>query len=276
MGQNAEYAYSYYIDQGYSPQAAAAIVGHFDHESGFNTQAIHDKGTGFGVAGWRDEKPGSGRKTKLMQFAQKNRLNPNSLGTQLEFADYELRTSEKAAGDKLRKAKTLDEANLAMMDYERPQGYSPKNPQAGHGYASRLAKAKSALASYAGIEATANPDDPELVDNTDTEAIPTNDMKWDDASLEDAANAAEEPGIGDRLKSGIRGLLKGMSSEDKPQEPFDYTPAGESNLQTEYDPNAGGLPLDNYHQYAGYAEGGNVDGDHIDPWEFFSMVIGDE
>lgn len=275
MDQKAEYAYSYFIDQGYSPQAAAAIVGHFDVESGFNTKAIHDQGTGFGIAGWRDEKPGSGRKTQLMEWAKKNRMNPNSFDTQIRFADYELNNTEKRAGNRLRKATTVEEANDAMMHYERPQGYSPKKPSAGMGYATRLAKAKTALASYGG-EAV---DSGELVDNTDTEAIPTNemaqDMNWDDASLEDAASAAEEPGIGDRLKSGIKGLLKGLSSEDKPQEPFDYTPAGESGVSTDYDPMQGGLPLDSYHQYAGYAEGGNVDDGYIDPREFFASVLGE-
>lgn len=289
MSQAEEYSYSYFIDRGYSPQAAAAIVGNFSHESGFKTRAVHDSGTGFGVAGWRDppkDKKGTGRRTALYKFASDNKLNPASLGTQLQFADYELRTTEKKAGDALRSAKTVEEANDAMMHYERPQGYTPDRPQAGHGYKSRLAKAQSAMASYGGDAVTANPDmvemrddraptEEEFVDNTDTEAVPTQDMAWNEDSAETAASdLVDEPTVGSRLKSGIKGLLTSMGSE-KQQEPFDYTPAGDNKADASYDPNEGAIPVDGYKRYANYARGGNVNQEFIDPREWFAMFEGE-
>lgn len=283
MSQAAEYSYSYFIDRGYSPQAAAAIVGNFDHESGFNTKAIHDKNTGFGIAGWRDP-PGekNGRRTQLLRFASNNKLNPNSLGTQLQFADYELRTTEKKAGRLLRSAKTVEEANNAMMHYERPQNYSADNPQAGHGYKSRLAKARSALGSYAGDYGAASSDmpagpderagaDSQFVDNTNTEAVPTHDMAWnEDSAATAASDLADKPTMGSRLKSGIKGLLSSLG-ESKPQEPLDYTPAGESNLDTNYNNDEGGVSVDSYKRYANYARGGNVEQDLISPSDWFAM-----
>lgn len=278
----AEYSYAYFIDRGYSPQAAAAIVGNFEHESGFNTKAIHDEGTGFGIAGWRDP-PGekNGRRRQLKNYAERNRMNPDSLEAQLQFADHELRTTEKRTGNALKRAKTVEEANVAMMHYERPEGYSVKQPQAGLGYSSRLAKAKNALASYAG-SAVDNPDleerddrqPTEFVDNTDTEAIPIHDMEWDEDSLEAAADAAEPaPTMGSRIKSGIKGLLSGMGSSES-QQPLDYTPAGESNLQTDYSFEGGAIPVDGYKRYMNFADGGNVDQGFIDPHEWFAMVEG--
>lgn len=272
MADKAAETYNYFINRGYSPEAAAAIVGHFDYESGFNTKAIHDQGSGFGVAGWRDEKPGKGRKTQLMEFARKNRMNPNSLETQLRYTDYELNGSEKKAGARLKNATTVQEANDAMMHFERPQGYSSKNIKGGMGYGDRLSRAKNALSSYGGSAV----DSGEIVDNTDTEAIPTNEMKWDEPMDDVADKAATEstPTIKSRIKQGITGLIKSLSDSDDPgAQPFDYTPAGESNVDTNYNPDEGGVDPHAYTQYSGYSEGGNVE-ESIDPYEYFAMVIG--
>lgn len=285
MSQAAEYSYSYFIDRGYSPQAAAAIVGNFEHESSFKTKAIHDSGSGYGIAGWRDP-PGEkgGRRKALYKFAENNNLNPSSLGTQLQFTDYELRTSEKQAGKALKKAKTVEEANDAMMHYERPKGYSPDRPQAGLGYKSRLAKAQNAMASYGGDAAMSNPDMPvgpdergseaDIVDNTNTEAVPTHDMAWnEDSAATAASDLVDKPSTGSKIKHGIKNLLTSMG-EEKQQVPLDYTPAGDSTADASYDPNDGAVPVDGYKRYANYAGGGNVQHEFIDPRDWFAMFEG--
>jgi hypothetical protein len=267
MSQNSEYAYQFLIDRGYSPQAAAAAVGHFQQESGeeLNTRAIHDEGTGFGIAGFRDEKPGKGRKTNLMRYAKANKMNPSSLDTQLEFFDYELKTSERRAGSALKNAKTVEEANIAMMGYERPQGYSSDNPRGGHGYRQRLNNAKNILASYTGqdVPTSAVADAGEWVE-PDQSAI---DMPDEEVAATTEAAAPES-----RLRSGIKNLLAGMGSNGE-QAPFDYTPAGEGEPMPEYDVAQGAIPVDAYRDYVSFSRGGNVE-KHINPHEFFRMVRG--
>lgn len=152
MSERAQQAYNYLIERGVPPVAAAAAVGHFQAESGpdLNTDAIHDQGTGYGIAGWRDPKPGKGRKTALLQFAKANDADPAALETQLDFFVHEIGTTEAGAGKRLWNAASLEEANDAMFDYERP---AKRNTKA------RLANAQTIFSNY-GDGSTAPVDDP--------------------------------------------------------------------------------------------------------------------
>jgi Phage tail lysozyme len=125
--------------KGYGKEAAAVMAGNFQWESGFNPTQIHDGGRGFGIAGWDPA-----RTQALKQFAAENKMDPNARQTQLEFSAWELEHNEKGAGDKLKSAKTLDEANKAALDYFRPMGWTAQNPAGGHGYEGRLNNAKAA------------------------------------------------------------------------------------------------------------------------------------
>ena len=57
--KKAEYAYKFYLNKGYSPQASASIVGNLIHEGGLNTTAEGDKGykggSSRGIAQWRED-----------------------------------------------------------------------------------------------------------------------------------------------------------------------------------------------------------------------------
>lgn len=117
-------AYEHFIAKGYAPHQAKAMVAHAIRESGGNTTITGDKGTSFGTFQWHDTKPGEGRWTQLQAWAKANNRDPNDLTTQLDFADYELQTSEKAAGDRLKAAKTEGEASDAMYAYLRPAGWN--------------------------------------------------------------------------------------------------------------------------------------------------------
>lgn len=145
-------AYRFLIGRGWSPQAAAGIIGNLIQESGrgLNTRAVHDNGTGYGIAGWRDPQPGSGRRTNLFNYTRQNGLDPSSLQGQLSFLDHELRTSEAGVGNALRAARTPQEATRAFISFERPAGWTARNPEGGHGYEGRVANAQRLFSQMSG------------------------------------------------------------------------------------------------------------------------------
>ena len=130
-------AHAFFISKGYPPHAAAALAANAIAESGGNTRAVHDQGTGVGIYGFRDPKPGEGRKTALFDFAKARNLDPYAEATQLEFANHELNTSEKKHGDALKASENYQQATNAVVGYLRPQGYTADNPAGAHNYAGR-------------------------------------------------------------------------------------------------------------------------------------------
>lgn len=130
---------------GHSPVAAAGILGNLTTESGgsLNTRAIHDGGTGLGIAGWRDPTPGAGRKTDLMNYARAQGADVYDLGTQLKFLDHELRTKETGVLKGLQSAKTPEEAATAFISFERPQGWTAANPRGGMAFTQRANSART-------------------------------------------------------------------------------------------------------------------------------------
>jgi hypothetical protein len=131
-------AIRYFQSRGWSKEQAAGIVGNLLAESKLNTGARNpgdgrDGTDSIGIAQWN-----SGRARALKKFAADNKADWQDYGVQLAFVDHELRTSEKAAGDALRKARNLDEATAAFIGYERPAGWSAANPRGGHNYSGRL------------------------------------------------------------------------------------------------------------------------------------------
>ena len=132
--------YDFYLSQGVAPHQAAALVGHMWAESGGNPTASHDKGTGFGLFGFRDPQKGKGRWTDLKKFAESGtgtKLDINDWKTQALFSLRELDTTEKKAGEQFYGAKDYGGAIDALTGYLRPQGYDPNNPAATHNYTGR-------------------------------------------------------------------------------------------------------------------------------------------
>jgi hypothetical protein len=112
----AKQAYAFYVSQGWSPEQAIGIVGNLLHESNFNTSATRDSEEEYsqGIAQW------NGARLKAL----KNRYGKNwtDFRNQLEFVDWELKNTEKAAGDKLKTANGVWEAGRVVSDYyERPK-----------------------------------------------------------------------------------------------------------------------------------------------------------
>jgi len=109
-------AYAFYISRGWTPEQALGIVGNLMRESGLNTTVVgraDDKGSQ-GVAQWH-----SGR---LKALKDKYGSGWTDFQNQLEFVDWELKNTEKAAGDRLRNSKGVWQAGQAVSDYyERPK-----------------------------------------------------------------------------------------------------------------------------------------------------------
>ncbi|WCJ63815.1 phage tail tip lysozyme [Agrobacterium tumefaciens] len=149
--ENARYAYSYLKQKyGYTDAQAAGIVGNLMQESTFNTGA-RNKGDGrdgsdsIGIGQWNGD-----RAINLHGYAKATGRDVSSLDTQLDFIHHELGGAEKRAGDMLRSASTPEQAARAMIAYERPQGFSWKRPEGGHGWDNRLTHAVSAANGWGG------------------------------------------------------------------------------------------------------------------------------
>jgi hypothetical protein len=137
MADNSAYAMQWMQKHGYTIPQAAAMVGHATAESGVTTSATGDNGTAKGLFQWRGD-----RLAGLQSFAKASGQDPNNIDTQLGYMDHELNTTELKAGNALRAATNVTDATRAGMDYERPQGWSPGNPEAGMAWSSRLGEAQ--------------------------------------------------------------------------------------------------------------------------------------
>jgi hypothetical protein len=136
-------AMEYYQSKGLTKVQAAAIVGGFVVESNLNTRALGDRtlaDKAHGIGQWRGK-----RWKHLQEFANGQAKEVHGLEVQLAFALHELKTTEKTAGDKLFAATTLEEAVDAMVGYERPGGWTAKNPRGAKTWKIRLKAARSLL-----------------------------------------------------------------------------------------------------------------------------------
>lgn len=112
-------AFNYFTSQGWSPAQAAGIVGNLFAESRFRTGAVGDQGTAHGIAQWRGERQDTFRRVIGRP------LQGSSFEDQLRFVDWELRNTERAAGQRLRSAQTPDDAaDIFARHYERPAGWA--------------------------------------------------------------------------------------------------------------------------------------------------------
>ncbi|MFK4060726.1 phage tail tip lysozyme [Brucella anthropi] len=145
-------AIAFFQSQGWSKEQAAGIVGNLIAESRLNTQARNrgdgtDGSDSIGLGQWNGN-----RARALRDFASSRGKDWHDFETQLAFVDHELRTTESSAGNALKSAKNVDEATAAFIGYERPAGWSARNPRGGHNYSGRLKFASQA----AGVDP--NPD----------------------------------------------------------------------------------------------------------------------
>lgn len=112
-----EEAQAFFESKGWTKEQAAGIVGNLVVESRLKTDAVGDGGQAYGIAQWHPD-----RQAKFQQVYGKD-IRQSSFAEQLEFVNWELNNSEKAAGDALRETTTADQA-AAIVDkkYERSAG----------------------------------------------------------------------------------------------------------------------------------------------------------
>lgn len=115
VDDKAKQSYQYFISKGYTPEVSAGLVANIKHESNFNPFAVGDAGKAKGLAQWHPDRY--------------NRLNQEydltSLAGNLEAIHNELQTTERGAFQKIKNARTPEEAALLVDRYfERSAGYS--------------------------------------------------------------------------------------------------------------------------------------------------------
>ena len=116
---SAEDAMKFFQSAGWTKEQAAGIVGNLQVESGknLNTGAVGDGGKAKGVAQWHPD-----RQAKFKDIIGKDVMS-STLEEQLKFVDWELKNTEKSAGDKLKQARTAAEAaRIVDKQYERSSG----------------------------------------------------------------------------------------------------------------------------------------------------------
>lgn len=130
-------AMAYFQSQGLTREQAAGLVGNLQHESSLRTDVIGDKNlkeTAFGIGQWRAD-----RRVGLEKYAKSIGKSPTDYQTQLEYVMKELKTTEKGAYNRLKNAKTPEEAALIVSKYyERPNAQKAGNQH-------RINYAKNAL-----------------------------------------------------------------------------------------------------------------------------------
>jgi Phage tail lysozyme len=136
-------AEQFYESQGMSPVQASAKVGVMMGESGpnlnpnaFNPSDPH--GGAHGSMQWVGD-----RWTRYQNWAQTNRLPPDSLTTQLKYSMVE--PGEEQYMRSLRGATDLNSAVKAAISTERPKGWTSQHPEQGAGFGQRTGNAQRLL-----------------------------------------------------------------------------------------------------------------------------------
>lgn len=140
------------IDRGFSREEAAAITGNIAIESQFDTGALGDNGTAFGLMQWR-----FGRREALERLAAERGVSPNNLDVQLDFATHELRRGGEHGAFKraMSEGQSLADRTYLFSKYvERPQDPAASRQLRGDA-------AHHALTAYLEREAQGGRDTPE-------------------------------------------------------------------------------------------------------------------
>lgn len=127
-GLSAKDQYANLKSLGATDNEAALLTGAATSESGLDPTASHDEGTGYGLYGHRGD-----RLTALKQFAG---TDTPTYEQQNQFALNELRS--RPEGAMANGAQTPQDLTNAEMYFERPKGFTPKNPTGGLNYQGRL------------------------------------------------------------------------------------------------------------------------------------------
>jgi hypothetical protein len=134
----------FFMSAGWSKEQAAGIVGNLQTESGKNLDinAVGDGGKAKGIAQWHPD-----RQAKFKEVMGKD-IGQSTLEDQLKFVDWELKNTERTAGEKLRQAKNAAQAaQIVDKQYERSSGEALGN---------RMASATALAGPTSGYQSTMN------------------------------------------------------------------------------------------------------------------------
>ena len=121
-------------DLGLPRHVGAGILGNLVQESGLNPNGPSgDNGTAHGLAQWRGD-----RWTNLNNFARQRNMDVNDWRTQLQFLNYELKTSYSSTYQKMLNSQTPTEvAKHFVLGFERPRGAQTGVAENTDGWANR-------------------------------------------------------------------------------------------------------------------------------------------
>ena len=129
--------YQHLLSIGASPNEAHLLTSAAASESELNPAAKHDQNTGYGLYGHRLERLDAIRKFAGAEYPSWQQQNAFALQELRSRPEYNL----------VQNAKNARDLAIAQMHFERPAGYSPENPTAGHNFAGRL----TTLNQFAGL-----------------------------------------------------------------------------------------------------------------------------
>lgn len=134
------------VEKGYSQHAAEGVADNIADESAFNTRAVGDNGTAFGIAQWRGD-----RFKNLKAYAQAQGKDWQDFDLQTDFIDHEMRSGSdpqaREAYAKLQTAPDADSAyNAFVSHYERPSAANLQKRLRGTGQ--QMAQAPLDLSAY--------------------------------------------------------------------------------------------------------------------------------
>ena len=145
--QNAISMVNFLVGKGLTKEQALGIAGNLMAESGFNPNAIGDRGTSGGFAQWHDTSPGRGRFTNLQNFAKARGKSWTDPGVQAEFLWHELTEGGyKNVLAKIKNASTPEESARIWGRYF--EGFRGSDNAASAEYSKRIAYANSLGESY--------------------------------------------------------------------------------------------------------------------------------
>ena len=97
-GSNEEIIYRFLTrEMGYNNAAACGVMANIKYESGYKATSGGDSGTSYGIVQWHGS-----RKTRLINWCQKNGYDYTTLKGQLYFLEYELKTYYPSVHNKLK------------------------------------------------------------------------------------------------------------------------------------------------------------------------------
>ena len=117
---NEEKLYSYLSSQGFNDAAICGIFSNIQHESGFNTTALGDSGTSYGICQWHNS-----RWNNLKNYCSENGLDPDSIEGQGQFLVYELQNNYHGVYETLKNVPNtaegaFDASYKWTVDFEKP------------------------------------------------------------------------------------------------------------------------------------------------------------